>query len=151
MNKLPGKIIPIVICLCLMSNYAVPQTTQRSLLLVCSADSTLSSLSNEDIRKIFLGVPVEKDGVRITPLLNTSDSHLTEVFLQKVIFMSKPDYERQLLSRVFRLGGKRPPEYENISELINELHKSPGSVAFMWSDQVGDHNNLKSIGVVWTN
>ena len=151
MNKHPGKIIPIVIYLCLMSHYAMPQTAQRSLLLVCSADSTLSSLSNEDIRKVFLGVPVEKDGVRITPLLNTSDSHMTEVFLQKIIFMSRPDYERQLLSRVFRLGGKRPPEYENIPELINALHRSPGSVAFMWSDQVESYKDLKSLRVVWSN
>ena len=151
MKKHPGKIIPIVICLCLIFVDGMAQTTQRSLLLVCSADSSLSSLSITDARKIFLGIPTVLDNVRLVPLLNTSDTLLAEVFLQKIIFMSRRDYEQQLLSRVFRLGGKRPSEYENISELTDVLLNTPGSISFMWSDQVADHKDLKSLRVVWSN
>lgn len=152
MNEHRGKIIAIVFFLCLIFiNGAAQTTTQRSLLLVCSADSTLSSLSITDARKIFLGIPTVLDNIRLVPLLNTSDALLTEVFLQKIIFMSKRDYEQQLVSRVFRLGGKRPSEYENIPELINELLSTPGSVSFMWSDEVENYKDLKSLRVVWSN
>lgn len=152
MSTQKGKLITIVFCLCLILINGVAQTTtQRSLLLVCSADSTLLSLSITDARKIFLGIPTVLDNVRLVPLLNTSDALLTEVFLQKIIFMSKRDYEQQLVSRVFRLGGKRPSEYENISELINELLKTPGSLSFMWSDQIENYKDLKSLRVVWSN
>ena len=151
MNKQHRKIIAFMICLSLISIYGATQTKGRSLLLVCSSDSTLSSLSNSDVRKVFLGIPTKIDGVWLKPLLNASDSLLTEVFLQKIIFMSNPDYERQLISRVFRSGGTRPPEYENILELVNELRRLPGSVSFMWSDQVENNFGLKTLSVLWAN
>ncbi|MCL5669464.1 MAG: hypothetical protein M1392_05745 [Gammaproteobacteria bacterium] len=52
-------------------------------------------------------VEYEEDGVQLVPLLNTGDPMLYEVFLQKVIFLSARNYERQVLSRVFRMGGRR--------------------------------------------
>jgi len=99
---------------------------------------------------LFLGVPMTKDKVRLRPLLNTSDRLATDVFLQQIIFMSKREYERQLLSRVFRLGDQRPPEYENIDALLNALLDTPGSVSYMWSEQFGHQSGLKSLGVLWT-
>ena len=63
--------------------------------------------------------------------------------------MSKRKYERQLVSRVFRLGGERPPVYTNIPELIDELRQVPESLTYMWSDQLAHADGVKSIGVLW--
>ena len=149
MDKQQGKVIVIAVCLWLLSINGAAQTARRSLLLVCSENSTISSLSNSDARKLFLGIPTVIGGMRLKPLLNESDPLISEVFLQKTIFMSKQEYERQLLSRVFRFGGSRPPVYKDIDELMKELNKSPGSVTYMWSDQVENSNGLKSIGKIW--
>jgi len=144
------KLTALLVCLCLISTSATSQTTQRSLLLVCSDNSTLESLSHEEVRKLFLGVPMIKDQVRLKPLLNASDPLATDVFLQQIIFMSKRGYERQLVSRVFRLGDQRPPKYDNIDTLVKELLNTPGSVSYMWSGQFDDQAGLKSLGVLWT-
>ena len=74
---------------------------------------------------------------------------MTEVFLQKIIFMSKRDYERQLVSRVFRTGGQRPAAYDNADELVEKLLGTPGSVSFMWATQLEQHEDLKSLGILW--
>jgi hypothetical protein len=134
----------------LISAGATSQTTQRSLLLVCSDNATLESLSHADVRKLFLGVPITKNQIRLKPLLNASDSLVTEVFLQQIVFMSKREYQRQLLSRVFRLGDQRPPEYENVDDLAKALLDTPGSVSYMWSEQLEHRTGLKSLGVLWT-
>ena len=149
MRKRPGNLLVLLLCLSLVSLHGAAQTTQRRLLLVCGVDSPIPSLSHTEVRKLFLGEPVEKDGLRLKPLRNASDPQLTEVFLQKIIFMSKRHYERQLVSRVFRLGGVRPKIYTRIPELADELRKSPQTVTYMWSSQLEQAEGVKSIGVLW--
>jgi len=150
MRRKAAKLKVLLMCLCLVCTSSTAETTQRSLLLVCSANSTIQSLSRAEVRKLFLGVPMTKDQVRLRPLLNTSDRLATDVFLQQIVFMSKREYERQLLSRVFRLGDQRPPEYENIDALVKALLDTPGSVSYMWSEQLGHRSGLESLGVLWT-
>ena len=124
-------------------------TTPRRLLLVCDTNSNLSYLSPTEIRKLFLNVPVIKNGVQLKPLRNVSDPLISDIFLQKVIFMSKRSYERKLLSRIFRYGGKNIPIYSEIHKLKAKLHLTPEAVTYMWSDQVEQDNSLKSLGVLW--
>jgi hypothetical protein len=144
------KLITLLSCLCLVCSGSTAQTTQRSLLLVCSDDSILESLSLAEVRKIFLGVPVTKEEVRIRPYLNSTDPLATNVFLQQVVFMSEREYKRQLLSRVFRLGDLRPPEYDDLELLIDDLRNTPGSLSFIWSDEFESHAGLKVLSVLWT-
>jgi len=147
-----GKFSTLFLCLCLslICISSTAQTTQRSLLLVCSENAKLESLSHADVRKLFLGVPLTIDRARLKPILNASDPLATSVFLQQVIFMSKRQYERHLVSRVFRLGDQRPPEHENIDMLVKALLDTPGSLSYMWSEQFEHQTGLKSLGVLWT-
>jgi len=149
MRMKKGKLKAILLCLCLIYTSSAAQTTQRSLLLVCSDNSGLESLSHAEVRKLFLGVPMFEDQLRLKPLLNTSDAFATDVFLQQIIFMSKREYERQLVSRVFRLGDQRPAEYEDLDTLVNALLNTPGSLSYMWSEQLEHQTGLKSLGELW--
>ena len=148
----PARIRTLFLYLCLSAICisSAAQTPQRSLLLVCSGNAKIEHLSHADVRKIFLGVPMIIDQVRLKPLLNASDPLATDVFLQQIIFMSKRQYERQLLSRTFRLGDQRPPEYEDNDMLVRALLDTPGSLSYMWSEQLEYQTGLKSLGVLWT-
>jgi hypothetical protein len=125
------------------------QTTQRELVLVCGPDSNVTSVSNAEARKIFLGIPTTIDGQRLKPIRNATDDLINEVFLQKVVFMSKRSYERQLLSRVFRLGGTRPPEYSDLETLMSAILETPGALTYIWSDQIPAGSQLQTVGVLW--
>ena len=140
----------LLVWLCLLSGAGRAQTTPADRLLLVTGDATnIETLSHADIRRLYLGNQLMMNGVRIRPVLNVSDPLMTEVFLQNIIFMSRTEYERQLLSRVFRLGGQRPPAYENMDDLVKQLLDTPGSVTFMWATQLKQHAGLKSLGVLW--
>ncbi|MEQ6341128.1 MAG: hypothetical protein M3A44_05595 [Gammaproteobacteria bacterium] len=59
----------------------------RHMVLVAGANAYIPPLTSAEVRKLFLGVVIIKDGQRIEPLLNLTNPLLHEVFLQKVIFM----------------------------------------------------------------
>jgi hypothetical protein len=133
----------------LISTESLLAISHRSLVLATSAASSLPALTTQEARKLFLGVPLEKDGAHPVPLLNTSDPLTYEVFLQKVAFMSASTYETQTISVVFRLGGKRPESYSNLKELVDALQQNPGTVTYLWEDQVQDNKGIKSVNVLW--
>jgi len=145
-----AKLISLLGCLCLVSAICTAQTTPRSLLLVSGVETEIGTFTHAELRKMFLGVPVIRDQVRLRPLLNSTDPLATSIFLQQVVFMSEREYRRQLLSRVFRLGDQPPPEYEDIDLLVEDLRSTRGSLTFMWSDQFAAYAGLKSLAVLWT-
>ena len=122
---------------------------ERSLVLVRSEQAAVPVLTEQEVRKLFLGEALIKDGQRVEGLRNSADSFLYEVFLQKIIFMSARNYERQLLSRVFRLGGQRPPLYDDRNELIAMLKSNPAAVTFMWEDEAKLIPGIKVSTLLW--
>jgi len=127
-----ANLITLLACFCLVCAVGSAQPTERSLLLVCSKEAQIESLTHAEIRKIFLGVPVIRNETRLRPLLNSTDPLATNIFLQQVVFMSEREYRRQLLSRVFRLGDQRPREYGDIEQLVEGLRNTTGSLSYMW-------------------
>ena len=120
------------------------------MVIINSVDSPVTSISINEFRKLFLGATVVKENIKLKPIQNTTDPELEKIFLQKVVFMSKRNYERRLLSSVFRHGGERPTAYSDISELISELSKSTNALSYAWSDQIQNNDRVKSIGVLWS-
>jgi len=149
MKLLRLHIVSLIVCFSMISTNGLAEPSKHTLILVSSQDLSITTLSPLDIRKLFLGVPVIRNGLILKPLRNATDPLLTEVFLQKVIFMSERSYDRELLSRVYRLGGKRPKVYSENTELVNELRDIAGTLTYMWSDDVEDTVGLKSLGVIW--
>lgn len=121
----------------------------RQLLLVTGAHSDISSLSASETRRLFLGFPITKNGHQLEAAINHSDPFLYEVFLQKIVYMSSPAYERHLLTNVIQLGGQRPQSFDDTRSLINTLKESPGTITLLWDKDVRNHPNLVILGEVW--
>lgn len=116
---------------------------EQKLVLVVSSESSLAELKPGELRKLFMGLPVSKQGHVIKPLRNMSDERLNQVFLQKVVYMSEGRYEHHLIARVFRIGGVRPAQFESSQSLTQALAEDPMRVSYMWEDDVPDDSNLK--------
>ena len=119
---------------------------EPSLVLVANAHSTIQRLSPDEMRKLYLGIPMIIDGQRVHPLRNTNPM-VQEMFMQKVMFMSTPAYERQILSRVFRMGGMRPPEYDEVNELLKALESDPAAVTYL-PREFAARPDLKIVGEI---
>jgi len=108
------------------------------------------NLTQKEIRKIFLGQVINKDDNQITALINNTDPLLYQVFLQKVAYMSANAYERHLLSKVFRMGGNRPPVFVNNSSLVTALKSQNGTITYMWEETALKMPGVSIIGELWS-
>lgn len=126
----------------------LPAAERRRLVLVASGQSA-AALSTEEVRKLYLGVTVTKDGKTFLPLCNHTDTMAYEVFMQKVMYMSGPAFERALLSRMVRTtSGVRLPEYGAEQDLLQALTATPNAVTYMWADKA-QAAGLKVVAELW--
>lgn len=121
----------------------------RAVVLVSAGSDVDWSIADAEVRRLFLGRPVVKNELHLTPVINQTDPLLYEVFVKKVVFMSVIAYERHLLSNVVRLGGLRPPVAEDTTALLKLLRTGPEVVTFMWEDTARRTSGVTIIKELW--
>jgi len=141
------RLLAILLLLCLV---APARPASQEVVLVVSADSPLQELDSVSVRKLFLGLPVLIKGSPLHPLRNRSDPVLDEIFLQQIVAMSQPNYDRQILIGVNRQGWLRPTEYGRSSDLAAALQADPYAVSFMWERDVAHNPRIRIIRVLWS-
>ena len=115
------------------------------LLVVASRSSPVNALSGKMVRRLFLGVSYRTESGPLKPVRNISDTMLQEVFLQKILFMSKNTYRRILASRLVRLREAGPAEYRKPDRLIQALDTNPRLVSYIWHTQLPQGGHLKTL------
>lgn len=144
--------VAVLVVLCWLALAADPALAAGGgqLLLVTGTHSNIPTLSPDDVRRLYLGTAfTTTDGQPIEPLRNTSDPLLEEVFLQKVMFMSGPMYERALMLGVVRAGGARPTAYRSVADLLQALRGRRNTVSYVWRDAILNADDLRIVGVLW--
>jgi hypothetical protein len=127
----------------------LPAAEGRKLVLVASGQSDAAALSPEEVRKLYLGVVVAKDDKIFLPICNHTDTMAYEVFMQKVMYMSGPAYERAIITRMVRTTSSiRPPEYAAEQDLLRALAATPNAVTYMWADKAAAAG-LKVVAELW--
>lgn len=121
----------------------------HQVVLVAASTSPLHNIDSLELRKIFLGFTVKRDGQAITGLRNISDEDLNDIFLQTVVAMSEKSYKRRQLSLTLRKGIPRIAEYDNVEDLINALSSNPYSISYAREDIVNGEPGIKILRVLW--
>ena len=134
----------------LLLSLITPSTAcARELVLVASATSDLKPLSLFEVRKIFLGHPVKRDDRLIRAIRNKSDSEGYQIFLQKLIHLSAKNYERRLMSKMFRTGTATVSVASTLPSLKATLLNDGANVSVMWLDDVESDDDLTVIQMLW--
>ena len=131
------------------ASHDVLAAQERRLVLVTGSTTKIAPLPPADVRKLFLGLPVSQNSLRLEALRNDSDPLLNEVFLQKIMFMSAQSYERQLVSQVFRFGGHRPVSYSDVGMLAAALRDQPGTMSYMWLPSAQQIPGIQVVQELW--
>ncbi|NOQ87629.1 MAG: hypothetical protein GQ550_01790 [Gammaproteobacteria bacterium] len=121
----------------------------REVVLVTASTSPLHNLDSLELRKIYLGFTVKRDGKIIKGLRNTEDENLNSIFLQTVVAMSEKSYKNRLLFLTLRQGIPRPTEYGKIEDLLSALSTKPYSVSYMWKKDAVRSSQVKILRVLW--
>jgi hypothetical protein len=122
---------------------------ERQVVLVAAATSPLHDLDSLELRKLYLGYSVRRDGRIVKGLRNTGDEELNRIFLQAVVAMSEKSYRRRLLSLPLRQGIPRPSGYAKSEHLLNALSRNPYSVTYMWKEAADRSTDVKTLKVLW--
>jgi hypothetical protein len=121
----------------------------EKLVLIASADSRVEQLDSLEVRKLFLGLTVTHEGVRLRPLLNESDEQVKTVFLQNVVSMSEITYDRYLLGMALKQGRPQPDVYRNTAQLYAAVAADPSVFSVAWLKDVEHNPRLKVLRVLW--
>jgi hypothetical protein len=135
--------------LLLLLAVAVPALADEQLVLIVSASSKIEQLDSLEVRKLFLGLTVTHNGERVRPVLNETDAHIKEVFLQNVVSMSDITYDRRLLRLALQQGRTQPTTYRNTAQLIKVVAADPIAVSYAWAKDVARNPDVKIIRVLW--
>ena len=98
---------------------------------------------------LYLGYSVTKKSQKFEPLINTSDDVTYKGFLQKVMYMSENNYDRKLVTRVFRHGGERPRKFNKRNDLIENLKMKPNTVTFIMTDVASQLKGIQIVQKLW--
>ena len=120
-----------------------------SLVLVAAKNATIATISPEDVRRLYLGIPVMSGGQTIKPLINDTDKLLREVFMQQILFMSTDAYQRQTISRTYQTGEPPVPVYADTNSLFKALEANPKAVTYMLEQTAIASPEIKIIAKLW--
>jgi len=117
---------------------------------VCfSLPGEIDHLSAAELQRLFLGMPVTRHGQSLRALVNRSDDRSYQIFLQAVMGMSAPTYQRRLLGRLYRKGIQPPPVVEDFEALLAAVKESPGTVTYVLAGDLPDDPELRVVQELW--
>lgn len=119
---------------------------EPELVIVANENSPIQFVSATEARRIFLGVPVAIGGKAIVPILNNTSALVQEIFLQKIVFMSAPAYERRMVAKHYRDGGDLPQAIADHQQLVDTLVADTARVSYMLREAIAATPQLKIVG-----
>ena len=135
--------------LALLLGAASPVLAAERLVLIVSARSSIDQLDSPLVRRLFLGLTVTQNGIRLRPLLNESDAQINELFLQNIVSMADSTYDRYVLRLSLTQGRTQPMVYKSESELIAAVAADPSAVGYAWGKDIDHDPRVRVLRVVW--
>jgi hypothetical protein len=141
------RLLPLALLLALV---ALPQTAAaRTLVLITNATGSLQSLDAIEMRKLFLGLPVQQNGSLLRGLLNTSDEKIQDAFLQYIVAMSQSAYDRHVLTLFNTRGQPQLPQFASTAQLLSALAADPRAVSYAWQEDLNADPRIRVLRVLW--
>lgn len=120
-----------------------------SVVLIAARGSGIESLSNRDIRRIFLGLKSADSNSVGKPVINLSNTDTYQKFLKNVMHMTEGAYKRKLVKRIFRNGAEAIREIDGLDELDKHLATNSGDISFIEYSAIEKMNEVEVVKILW--
>ncbi len=117
--------------------------------LVASESSQVKEISILEIRRIYLGLPSASESNIKAPVINLSNQDVYKAFLKNIMHMTEKGYKRKIVKRIFRQGGKKVKEIDDVDELVKYLEENTNHVSFMDEETAKKFKGIKVVQVLW--
>lgn len=150
MNKrMSISVLNTVLVLMLTYTVSAFASTEKSVGVLVAADSSpVHKISILEIRRLYLGLP-SSDGLIKETVINLADPVAYKNFLKNVMHMTDNGYRRKIVKRIFRQGGRKVNEIQNIAEIVSYLEEHPYAVSFMAEETARKTKTIKVVQVLW--
>jgi hypothetical protein len=135
--------------LVLLMGGARPTYAAHELVIIVSARNQLGDLDARSAQRLFLGLTVTHNDIRLRPILNQSDPQIMALFLQNIVSMSNGTYDRYILRLALLQGRTEPATYKNARDVIDAVASDPTAVSYVWAEDAARDVRVKTIRVVW--
>ncbi len=122
---------------------------EQTVVLIAAKGSGIESISNRDIRRIFLGLKSADSNLVNKPVINLYDDDIYEEFLKNVMRMTEGAYKRKIVKRIFRYGTKEIKEIDKLNKLNDHLIENVGDISFVDSAAVDEMYDIEVVKVLW--
>ncbi|MGR8929072.1 MAG: hypothetical protein ACU836_00425 [Gammaproteobacteria bacterium] len=129
-----GRLSLLLVALLLA--YRTPSSAERTIVVVTHSNSTLTTLSQDEVTALFLGKYKSSHDVLVKPFDNT-DSHLRERFYLAIADMSAMRV-KAYWSRIVFSGQGRPPKEISPADAATVLANETNALTYLREDQVTD-------------
>ncbi len=126
----------------------VGRAEDQGLVIVADRHSPVGNLTWREVRHLYLGVAKVTEHGAIHPLINAADPELQEIFLQKVLFISRNAYRRLLARHLVTRRVSGPEQIDDLRKLIARLHADPNAISYIWLSDLPTDASLKPILVL---
>lgn len=138
-----------LLLVCIPPSLATAADEPRSVVLVMASACDIEELSTLDVRKVYLGIRVSRNGHVVRPLRLQNDDFLERVFFQYIVAMTEKTYERRLLSLTMNHGTPAPRRFESPDELATAMRDGECGLGYMWRSDAARFDDLRTIKLVW--
>ena len=136
----------LALCLALSPPFAEAQGVDRSLRVIVSRENKITSLSTDDLNRIFLGKKtLWESGTRIVPAMPEEESHAGEAFLSGTLKKSVSQFRAYWKRLLFSGGGAVPKVFRSSSLLVDFVARQPGAIAVIEASAVDDRVRVLEI------
>ena len=122
---------------------------EHKVVLIAAKGSGIESISNRDIRRIFLGLKSSDSDSVNKPVINVYNREIYEQFLKNVMHMTEGAYKRKLVKRIFRNGAEEIKEIDMLEELNRHLTRNVGDISFVEASAVDEMHDIEVVKVLW--
>lgn len=140
---------PALLLLLLLGSTVPAAGRGDRVVLIVNAAGPAAALDAIDIKRLFLGIPVERGEITLHALRNDSDEQLKLVFLQYVVSMSESAYQRRLLMLALEQGRQMPPVYTDNAQLLALVAANSGAVSYAWESAVLRNPRVRILRELW--
>lgn len=107
-------------------------TAQESVKIIVNPDVEVSSLSQAELARIFLGKKTFwESGSRISPSLLNEKSPLTELFLEESVRKTVRQYRAYWKRRLFSGQGTAPKTFASSEQVTNYVVENSGAIGIV--------------------
>ena len=122
---------------------------EDKVVLIAAKGSGIESISNRDIRRVFLGLKSADSELVNRPVINLNNKEIYEKFLKNVMHMTEGAYKRKLVKRIFRNGTEEIKEVKMLNELNEHLISNVGDISFVENTVADKMTDIEVIKVLW--